>query len=141
MCAVSLLSRPPNGVPNGVPNGACVKVPFELSKDMFSESSRAVKLYVKRVFINDKFEELLPRWLTFVRGIVDSEDLPLNVGREILQKSKMLSVINKRLVRKSIDMFRDIEKKVTSIDISVRACIFLPTKKKPELRGINLRLD
>lgn len=80
---------------------------------MFNEASRAVKLYVKRVFINDKFEELLPRWLTFVRGIVDSEDLPLNVGREILQKSKMLSVINKRLVRKSIDMFRDIEKKVT----------------------------
>jgi len=83
-------------------------VPFELSKDMFSESSKAVKLYVKRVFINDKFQELLPRWLTFVRGIVDSEDLPLNVGREILQKSKMLSVINKRLVKKSIDMFTGI---------------------------------
>jgi len=83
-------------------------LPFELNKDMFSESSKAVKLYVKRVFINDKFQELLPRWLTFVRGIVDSEDLPLNVGREILQKSKMLSVINKRLVKKSIDMFVDI---------------------------------
>jgi heat shock protein beta len=86
-------------------------VPFELNKDMFSESSKAVKLYVKRVFINDKFQELLPRWLTFVRGIVDSEDLPLNVGREILQKSKMLSVINKRLVKKSIDMFTDIADK------------------------------
>jgi len=86
-------------------------VPFELTRDMFAESSKAVKLYVKRVFINDKFEELMPRWLTFVRGVVDSEDLPLNVGREILQKSKMLSVINKRLVRKSIDMFKDIERK------------------------------
>jgi len=84
-------------------------VPFELNRDMFNEASKAVKLYVKRVFINDKFEELMPRWLTFVRGIVDSEDLPLNVGREILQKSKMLTVINKRLVRKSIDMFKDIE--------------------------------
>jgi molecular chaperone HtpG len=89
-------------------------VPFELNRDMFNENSKAVKLYVKRVFINDKFEELMPRWLTFVRGIVDSEDLPLNVGREILQKSKMLSVINKRLVRKSIDMFKDIESKVSA---------------------------
>uniref|UniRef100_A0A7S2SVX7 Histidine kinase/HSP90-like ATPase domain-containing protein n=1 Tax=Rhizochromulina marina TaxID=1034831 RepID=A0A7S2SVX7_9STRA len=86
-------------------------VPFELSRDMFNENSKAIKLYVKRVFINDKFEELMPRWLTFIRGIVDSEDLPLNVGREILQKSKMLSVINKRLVKKSIEMFKDIEKR------------------------------
>ena len=65
------------------------QVPFELTRDMFSDSSKAVKLYVKRVFINDKFEELMPRWLTFVRGIVDSEDLPLNVGREILQKVRL----------------------------------------------------
>jgi molecular chaperone HtpG len=61
-----------------------------------------------------QFDELLPRYLTFLRGVVDSEDLPLNVGREILQKSKMLNVINKRLVRKSLDMFRDIEKNATA---------------------------
>ena len=73
-------------------------LPFELSRNMFDESSHGVKLYVKRVFINDRFEDLLPRWLTFVRGVVDSEDLPLNVGREILQKSRMLSIINKRCV-------------------------------------------
>jgi heat shock protein beta len=60
------------------------------------------------VFINDKFEELMPRWLKFVRGVVDSNDLPLNVSREILQKSKVLSIIKKRLVRKSLDMIRDI---------------------------------
>ena len=89
-------------------------LPYELARSMFDESSRAVKLYVKRVFINDKFEELLPRYLTFLRGVVDSEDLPLNVGREILQKSKMLNVINKRLVRKSLDMFKDIEKNATA---------------------------
>lgn len=83
-------------------------LPFELSKDMFDENSRNIRLYVKRVFINDKFEDLMPRWLKFVRGVVDSDDLPLNVGREILQKSKVLNIINKRLVRKSIDMFRDI---------------------------------
>eukprot|EP00612_Vaucheria_litorea_P005566 CAMPEP_0171462240 /NCGR_PEP_ID=MMETSP0945-20130129/6355_1 /TAXON_ID=109269 /ORGANISM="Vaucheria litorea, Strain CCMP2940" /LENGTH=696 /DNA_ID=CAMNT_0011988723 /DNA_START=203 /DNA_END=2293 /DNA_ORIENTATION=+ len=83
-------------------------LPYELSRNMFDETSRNMRLYVKRIFINDKFEELLPRWLMFMRGLVDSEDLPLNVGREILQKSKMLSVINKRLVRKSIDLFQSI---------------------------------
>ena len=83
-------------------------LPFELSKDMFDENARNIRLYVKRVFINDKFEELMPRWLKFVRGVVDSDDLPLNVSREILQKSKVLSIINKRLVRKSLDMIRDI---------------------------------
>lgn len=83
-------------------------LPFELSKDMFDENARNIRLYVKRVFINDKFEELMPRWLKFVRGVVDSNDLPLNVSREILQKSKVLSIINKRLVRKSLDMIRDI---------------------------------
>uniref|UniRef100_A0A7S4D4B0 Histidine kinase/HSP90-like ATPase domain-containing protein n=1 Tax=Heterosigma akashiwo TaxID=2829 RepID=A0A7S4D4B0_HETAK len=84
-------------------------LPFELSRNMFDEDSRAMKLYVKRVFISDKFEELLPRWLMFVRGVVDSEDLPLNVSREILQKSKILTIISKRLVRKAIDMFKAIK--------------------------------
>ena len=84
-------------------------LPFELSKDMFDENARNIRLYVKRVFINDKFEDLMPRWLKFVRGVVDSNDLPLNVSREILQKSKVLNIINKRLVRKSLDMIREIE--------------------------------
>lgn len=83
-------------------------LPFELSKDMFDENSRNIRLYVKRVFINDKFEELMPRWLKFVRGVIDSDDLPLNVSREILQKSKVLNIINKRLVRKSLDMISEI---------------------------------
>ncbi|KAJ8598340.1 hypothetical protein CTAYLR_002980 [Chrysophaeum taylorii] len=83
-------------------------LPFELSRNMFEESASSIKLYVKRVFINDKFSELIPRWLVFLKGLVDSEDLPLNVGREILQKSKMLSIIKKRIVRKSIDMFSDL---------------------------------
>jgi molecular chaperone HtpG len=83
-------------------------LPFELSRDMFDENSRNIRLYVKRVFINDQFDDLLPRWLKFVKGVVDSDDLPLNVSREILQKSKVLSIINKRLVRKSLDMIREI---------------------------------
>jgi heat shock protein beta len=83
-------------------------MPFELTRDMFSEGGRAMRLYVKRVFINDKFEDLIPRWLTFARGVVDSEDLPLNVGREILQKSRTLKIIRKRVVRKVLDSIDDL---------------------------------
>jgi heat shock protein beta len=86
-------------------------VPWELSQDMFNEKATSVKLFVKRVFISESFEEqLLPRWLSFLKGVVDSDDLPLNVSREILQKSRVLSIISKRLVRKSLDMFKDIAK-------------------------------
>eukprot|EP00913_Durusdinium_trenchii_P035128 g32862.t1 len=93
-------------------------MPFELTRDMFSPEGRAMRLYVKRVFINDKFEDtwnlhrqdLVPRWLTFVRGVVDSEDLPLNVGREILQKSRTLKIIRKRVVRKVLDTIDDLRK-------------------------------
>merc|ERR1719424_471222 len=86
-------------------------VPWELSQDMFNDKVKPMKLFVKRVFISDNFEqELLPRWLSFLKGMVDSEDLPLNVSRELLQKSRVLSIIAKRLVRKALDMFKDIAK-------------------------------
>jgi len=87
-------------------------MPFELTRDMFSEGGRAMRLYVKRVFINDKFEDLVPRWLTFIRGVVDSEDLPLNVGREILQKSRTLKIIRKRLVRKILDSIDELREEM-----------------------------
>ena len=86
-------------------------VPWELSQDMFNEKVKPMKLFVKRVFISDNFEEqLLPRWLSFLKGMVDSEDLPLNVSRELLQKSRVLSIISKRLIRKALDMFDEIAK-------------------------------
>lgn len=87
------------------------EVPYELSRDMFANSARSMRLYVKRVFINDKFEDLIPRWLLFIRGVVDSNDLPLNVGREILQQSRSLRIIKQRLVKKTIDMISDIAKR------------------------------
>jgi heat shock protein beta len=81
--------------------------PFE-QQDMMAKS-RAIKLFVRRVFISDEFDEsLLPRYLTFVRGVVDSSDLPLNVSREILQESRVVRVIRKRLIRKTFDMLREI---------------------------------
>lgn len=87
------------------------EIPYELSRDMFAESARSMRLYVKRVFINDKFEDLIPRWLLFVRGVVDSNDLPLNVGREILQQSRSLRIIKQRLIKKSIDMIGEVAKR------------------------------
>ena len=81
--------------------------PFE-QQDMMAKS-RAIKLFVRRVFISDEFDEsLLPRYLTFVRGVVDSSDLPLNVSREILQESRVVRIIRKRLIRKTFDMLREI---------------------------------
>lgn len=87
------------------------QLPTELRQNMFEDSGRMLKLYVKRVFISDSFEDILPRWLCFLRGVIDSEDLPLNVSREILQKSRVLRIISKRLTRKAIDMFTSIKKR------------------------------
>ncbi|ONM33566.1 Heat shock protein 90-6, mitochondrial [Zea mays] len=82
-------------------------VPATRKEDVTADSRKTknIRLYVKRVFISDDFDgELFPRYLSFVKGVVDSNDLPLNVSREILQESRIVRIMRKRLVRKAFDM-------------------------------------
>ena len=77
------------------------KRPYDLFENYYGKNS-ALKLYVRRVLVNEQFEELMPRYLNFVKGVVDSDDLPLNVSREQLQQDKMIKMMSKKLVRTAI---------------------------------------
>merc|ERR1719160_2412089 len=85
------------------------KAPFDQMDNYWTQKAE-VKLYVRRVLVADKFEDLLPRYLNFVKGVVDSDDLPLNVSREQLQQSKIMKVISKKLVRKILELMKKLAK-------------------------------
>merc|ERR1712093_337515 len=85
------------------------KAPFDMMDNYWQKKSE-VKLFVRRVLVADKFEDLLPRYLNFVRGVVDSDDLPLNVSREQLQQNKIMKVISKKLVRKVLELMKKLAK-------------------------------
>jgi len=92
---------------------AILFVPKAAERDMFNDYGQKktdnIKMYVRRVFITDDFTDMMPKYLQFIRGVVDSDDLPLNVSRETLQQHKLLKVIKKKLVRKALDMIKKIE--------------------------------
>merc|ERR1711871_1692776 len=84
--------------------------PYDMYDNYYGKAS-GMRLYVRKVLITDEFEDLMPRYLNFIRGVVDSDDLPLNVSRETLQQHKVLRVMGKKLVRKALEMLRKLASK------------------------------
>merc|ERR1711968_241009 len=89
--------------------------PHDLYDQYYSKQAQ-LRLYVRKVLITDEFEDLVPRYLNFLRGVVDSDDLPLNVSRGTLQQHKVLKVMGKKLVRKALEMLRKLAQKSDADD-------------------------
>ena len=86
------------------------RAPFDLFDGGSDKKKQTnLRLYVRRVFVTDQSSDFCPEWLSCIKGLVDSEDLPLNISRETLQVSRMLGIIKRKVVRKAINMFSELQ--------------------------------
>lgn len=119
-------------------------IPREPKEDIFSPKKKKIKfkLYSKKVFIMDNCEDLVPEWLSFITGVVDSYELPLNVSREILQKNTIISIINKKIISKTIEMIQEIYQDedlknafYSSFSKSIKYAVFQNQEYKDKMSG------